>query len=67
MASNLPESWDEAEFIDMVSKRAELFDISHDLYSNNEHRRFCFWQIGLSFNVDGENTYTYIFTFDKHK
>ena len=45
------------EFIDAVSRRAELFDISHDLYSNNEHRRFCFHQIGLSFNVDGENTY----------
>ncbi len=55
MASNLPESWDEAEFIEDVSRRPELSDISNDLYSNNEHRWYIFRQIGVNHNVDGEN------------
>ena len=54
MASNLPESWDEGEFIDEVSRRPELYDISHDLYSNNEHQCYCFRQISVIFNIDGE-------------
>ncbi len=54
MVSNLPEAWDEGEFIDQVSCRQELFDISHILYSNNKHRRYCFRQIRVIFNVDGK-------------
>ncbi len=54
MASNLPESWDEGEFIDEVSRRPELYDISHDLYSNNEHWSYCFRQISVIFNIDSE-------------
>ncbi len=53
MACNLPESWDEAEFIDNVSRRPELFNISNSLYSNNENRQYVFWQIGVNHNVDG--------------
>ena len=58
MASNLPESWDEAEFIDEVSRQPELYDISQDLYSNNEHRWYCFRQIGVNFGVDGKKIYS---------
>ncbi len=55
---NLPDSWDEAEFFDEVSRWPELYDISQDLYSNNEHRLCCFRQIGVTFSVDGKKIYS---------
>ncbi len=38
MAANLLEAWDESAFVDDVSRYPELFDISNEMYSNNEHR-----------------------------
>ncbi len=54
MVSNLLETWDKAEFIEEVSRRLELFDISNDLYSNNEHQQYIFRQIGVTHNVDSK-------------
>ena len=54
MALNLPDSWDEVEFIEDVSRRLELFDISNSLYSNNENRCYVFCQIGVNNNVDSK-------------
>ncbi len=61
MASSLPKEWDEAEFIEEVSRRPELFDISNELYSNNKHCWYIFRQIGVIHNVDGKlDTVTFI-------
>ncbi len=54
MAYVLPENWDESAFVEDVSCHSELFDISHECYSNNEHRRSIFWQIGIVHGVDGQ-------------
>ncbi len=54
MAANLPEAWDESAFVDNVSRHPELFNISNEMYSNNEHRCYVFCQIGVTYNVDGE-------------
>ena len=60
MASSTADAWDEGAFIDDISRHPELFNISNELYSNNEHRRYIFRQIGVTFNIDGEKIFLFL-------
>ncbi len=53
MASNLPLQWDEGVFVDDVSRHPELYDISHELYSNNKNWCYIFRQLGVTHSVEG--------------
>ncbi len=53
MAYNLPDTFDETAFVEDVGWHPELFDIAHNLYSNNEHRRSVFCQVGIVHGIDG--------------
>ena len=53
MAVVLPENFDESAFTNDVGNHSELYDISHTLYSNNEHRHSIFYQIGVLHGIDG--------------
>lgn len=53
MAYNIPDNFDESAFVEDVGRHCELYDISHNLYSNNEHHRSIFHQIGAVHRIDG--------------
>ncbi len=38
----IPDDFHESAFIEDMGRHTELFDISHHLYSNNEHRNLSF-------------------------
>ncbi len=61
MAHFLPQTWNEATFVEDISNHPELYDINEERYSNNEHHHSVFWQIGVLHNVDGKDGMNFIF------
>ncbi len=59
MALILPDKFDEGAFIDDIERYVEIFDISHNLYSNSEHRQSIFCQVGVVHGIDGMQKFYY--------
>ena len=54
MAYQLPQTWDESEFISSVGANPSLYDISYPMYSNNESRRAICRTIGTQYGISDE-------------